>query len=152
MGWFTMGSTRFALCDKEDSDNFFSVRGNGWCMVCELEILDTYESEEAALQAIAALVRNGIIRERLVVTKVAYEFHKYSDVAEYDPGPDETMYAEKKDILPRSFTYDFDAAMQFKREMEKEIPGVFDKLSVVEMDKLIDFVYNKTIAEIKDRR
>lgn len=97
MGNVTNGYIRYALCDKKDSDNFFSVRGDGWCMVCELELLDTYESEEAALQAIASLVRNDIIRERLMVTKVIYEFHNYSD-GYYDTATDETIYEEKHTI------------------------------------------------------
>lgn len=49
------------------------------------------------------------------------------------------------------FTYDFDAAIAFKCELEKEIPGISEKLSAVELDKLIDLVHNKTLEEIQMR-
>lgn len=66
------------------------------------------------------------------------------------------LYQEERDILPCRFTYDFDAAVQFKRELEKEIPGVweklYEKLTVAEVDKLIDLIHDKTIAEISSRR
>lgn len=64
------------------------------------------------------------------------------------------MKNAKKSDSPISacrFTYDFDAAIQFKRELEEEVPGISEKLSVVELDRLIDFVHNKTLEEIQMR-
>lgn len=50
-----------------------------------------------------------------------------------------------------SFTHDFDAAMRLKTELTKEIPGLFEKLSMVELDMLIGFIHDKTINEIQSR-
>lgn len=48
---------------------------------------------------------------------------------------------------PAAFTFDFDSALHFKAELEKEVPGICDKLSVMELDKVIDFVERKTREE-----
>ena len=55
---------------------------------------------------------------------------------------------ENSPISPCKFVYDFDAAVAFKAELEKEIPGISEKLSVIELDKLIDFVHDQTLLEV----
>ena len=45
---------------------------------------------------------------------------------------------------PAAFTFDFDSALHFKAELEKEVPGICDKLSPMELDMVIDFVERKT--------
>ena len=63
--------------------------------------------------------------------------------------PPEYVVRMIRTILEHScrFTFDFDAAMQFKQELAKEVPDVFEKLSVVEIDKFIDLIHDKTILE-----
>lgn len=51
MGSLTRGYIRFALHIKGSDSLYYSVSGDGCCNLCELELSDTYESEEAALLA-----------------------------------------------------------------------------------------------------
>ena len=58
----------------------------------------------------------------------------------------------KKEIYipPCKFTYDFDYGLRFKRELSQELPDIEKKLSIDELDALIDFVHNKTLAEVTE--
>lgn len=55
---------------------------------------------------------------------------------------------ENTPVSPCEFVYDFDAAVAFKAEIEREIPGITEKLSAVELDKLIDFVHDRTLMKV----
>lgn len=58
------------------------------------------------------------------------------------------MNSKKIYIPPCKFTYDFDYGLRFKKELSQELPDIEKKLSIVELDALIDFVHNKTIVEV----
>lgn len=49
------------------------------------------------------------------------------------------------------FTNDFDKAMRFKAELAKLIPDLDTVLSVMEVDALIDFVYDKTCEDLRKK-
>ena len=58
------------------------------------------------------------------------------------------MNSKKIYIPPCKFTYDFDYGLRFKRELSQMLPDIEETLSIDELDALIDFVHNKTIAEV----
>lgn len=60
------------------------------------------------------------------------------------------MNSKKIYIPPCKFTYDFDYGLRFKKELSQELPDIEEKLSIDELDALIDFVHNKTIAEVTE--
>lgn len=60
------------------------------------------------------------------------------------------MNSKKIYIPPCKFTYDFDYGLRFKKELSQELPDIEEKLSIVELDALIDFVHNKTIVEVAE--
>lgn len=93
MGSLTRGYIRFALHIKGSDSLYYSVSGDGCCNLCELELSDTYESEEAALLAMQSLKDN--IKNYFVITKVVYEFRPYKKSAHWNNEYDDAKYIVK---------------------------------------------------------
>lgn len=70
--------------------------------------------------------------------------------AEITEGANEMNSKKEVYIPPCKFTYDFDYGLRFKRELSQMLPDIEEKLSIDELDALIDFVHNKTIAEVTE--
>lgn len=91
MGNLTNGFIRYAFKMNNSEDLFFSVNGDGWANICELDILDTYGSENEAYKIFKTNIPD-IIKKQITISKVIYEFRQFNKDKDWDNEIDDNNY------------------------------------------------------------
>lgn len=90
MSSLTNGYIRYAFASK-DSGLLWSVEGDGWTNMCELEILDTYGTKEEAEKVLNEQVSSNV-RKLVTIKKVIYEFRPFVEKRDWDNEEDDKKY------------------------------------------------------------
>lgn len=91
MSLLTNGYIRYAFVAKDSDTIVWSVEGDGWANICELEVLDTYGTKEEA----EAIFKNQVpdcIKKLVIIKKVIYEFRPFVEKRDWNNKEDNSKY------------------------------------------------------------